>query len=313
MKKLVATILVLVLSMALVCSAYAADITIGYASKSSSSPFWVENIKGAEAKAKELGITLKVIGPPVENDVAGQVNVIEDMIGSGCDAIVVAPCGDVVVADVVNKALDQKIPVVAVDNAIMGADVPLVATDNHAAGEMAAAFIAESVGGKGKVIIVNGIIAQGSGKGRRDGFVEHMNANFPEIEVVEVVGDWDDQKALSGFEAAYAANSDVVGGYAAWDGATLQMYQVLKTNGRDDVVLCGFDAYDAAVKLMYNNDSLFKGDIAQNPANMGATAVQAAYDMLNGKEVERYIDTGTTLITNENVEEYANTMGVKVK
>lgn len=313
MKKLIATLLVLVLSMALVCSAYAADITIGYATKSSSSPFWVENIKGAEAKAKELGVTLKVIGPPVENDVFGQIAVIEDMNRSGCDAIVVAPCGDVGVADVVTKVLDEGKPVIAVDNAITGVDIPLVATDNYAAGEMAAKFIADSVGGKGKVVIVNGIIAQGSGKGRRDGFVEYMTANHPEITVVEVTGDWDDQKALAGFEAAYETNKDIVGGYAAWDGATLQMHKVLTQNGRDDVVLCGFDAYDAAVKLIHAGDPLFKGDIAQNPANMGATAVQAAYDAINKVEVASAIDTGTTLVTSENVEEYATAMGVELK
>lgn len=288
-------------------------ITIGFATKSSSSPFWVENIAGANQAAADLGINLEVIGPPVENDVSGQIAVLEDMLTKEYDAIVVAPCGDVGVADVVNKAINAGMPVVAVDNQIAGAEITsLVATDNYAAGAMAAEYLAGEIGGKGKVIIVNGIIAQGSGKGRRDGFVDYMTENHPDVEVVEVTGDWDDSKAIAGFEAAYAANTDVVAGYAAWDGATLQMHKVLAENGRNDVVLCGFDCYDAAVQLIASGDSLFKADIAQNPSNMGYKAVETAYKALKGEEVESNIDTGTTLVTAENVKEYAESMGVKL-
>ena len=291
------------------------DVIIGYATKSSSSPFWVENIKGAEQAAEELGIKLNILGPPVENDVAGQISVIEDMIASGSDALCIAPCGSVGVADVVSKAMDQGIPVVAVGDPIDGVDVTSdVSTDNYQAGRMGGEYIGEAIGGKGTVIITNGIIAQGGGKGRRDGFVDYMSETYGDaVKVVEVTGDWDDQKALSGFEAALAANPDVIGGYAAWDGAALVMYDVLQQNNRDDVTLCGFDCYDRALQLMKDDDPMFKADIAQNPTNMGYTAVMTAYNALMGKDYEDVVDTGTTLVTKENVEDYAKTMGVTLK
>lgn len=291
------------------------EITIGYATKSSSSPFWVENIAGAKKAAKELGIKLNVIGPPVENDVSGQIAVIEDMITSGCNAIVVAPTGDVGVADVVKKAQDNGIPVIAVDNGVEGTEVEsLVATDNYAAGQMAAEYIGKAIGGEGKVIIVNGTIAQGSGKGRRDGFVDYMKEQYKDkVTVVEVTGDWDDQKALSGFEAALAANPDVKGTYAAWDGGALQIHKVLQQEKRDDVAICGFDCYDAALQLMKDKDPNFLYDIAQNPSNMGYTAVKIAYSAVKGETVEKNVDTGTTMVTQENVLDYAKTMGVTLK
>lgn len=290
-------------------------IVIGYATKSSSSPFWVENIKGAQQAADELGVELKVIGPPVENDVYGQIAVLEDMVQSKVDAIVVAPCGDVGVADIVKKAMGAKIPVVAVDNGVEGVDVDsLVSTDNYAAGAMAAEFIGTKIGGEGTVIIVNGIVAQGSGKGRRDGFVEFMQKTYGDkVKVVEVAGEWDDQKALSGFEAALAANKDVKGTYAAWDGGALAIHKVLQTEGLKNVAICGFDCYDAALQLMKDKDSNFVADIAQNPSNMGYTAVKTAYAALNGETIEKNIDTGTTLVTHDNVQEYADKMGVTLK
>ncbi|RPF48772.1 ribose transport system substrate-binding protein [Hydrogenoanaerobacterium saccharovorans] len=290
----------------------AENIVIGYATKSSSSPFWVENIAGAKKAEKELGIKLNVIGPPVENDVSGQIAVLEDMITSKVNAIVVAPCGDVGVADVVKKAMSSQIPVIAVDNGVEGVDVDsLVCTDNYAAGQMAGKFIGEQIGGEGKVIIVNGIVAQGSGKGRRDGFVDYMKITYGDkVNVVEVTGDWDDQKALSGFEAALAANADVKAGYAAWDGAALAMHKVLKQEGRDDVVLCGFDCYEESLKLMNADDPIFKGDIAQNPSNMGYTAIMTAYAAIKGESIRKNIDTGTTMVTAENVANYAKQMGV---
>ncbi len=288
------------------------EILIGYATKSSSSPFWVENIKGAEQAAADLGIQIEIVGPPVENDVVGQIAVLEDLITKGADGIAVAPCDSVGVVDVVNKALDAGLPVIAVGDLIEGAPVTsTVTTDNYNAGWTAAEFIGEEIGGEGKVIIINGMLSQAGGAGRRDGFVDYMTETYGEaVEVLEVTGDWDDQKALSGFEALYAANTDMVAGYAAWDGATLVMHKALEEAGRDDVVLCGFDCYDTALNLMNSGDPMFKGDIAQNPANMGYLAVETAYNAIMGESVESYIDTGATLVTAENVVDYADSMGV---
>lgn len=289
----------------------AADITIGYATKSSSSPFWVENIVGAEAAAADLGVKITVIGPPLENDTSGQIAVLEDMITAGCDAICVAPCSSVGVADVVEKAMAQDIPVIAVGDYIEGVEVTsTVTTDNYNAGWAAGEFIGEQIGGEGKVIIVNGMLSQAGGAGRRDGFVDYMAETYGDaVTVVEVTADWDDTKALAGFEAAYAANTDIVGGYCAWDGGALQMWQVLVDNGRDDVALCGFDCYETALNLMYNNDPMFVGDVAQEPFYMGYKSVETAYEALMGETVDVLIDTGATLITPETCEDYATTYG----
>ncbi|MFI3213681.1 MAG: sugar ABC transporter substrate-binding protein [Eubacteriales bacterium] len=288
----------------------ASDITIGYATKSSSSPFWVENIKGAEQAGEELGITVTIQGPPQENDVVGQISVIEDMITAGADALCIAPCDSAGVSDVVDRAMAAGIPVVSVGDT-MGTDVSsTVTTDNYNAGWVAAEYLGEKIGGEGKVIIINGMLSQAGGAGRRDGFVDYMTETFGDaVTIVEVAADWDDSKALSGFESAYAANTDMVGGYVAWDGALIQMQAVLDREGRDDVLLVGFDCYEEVLQDMKDGDPLVSGDIAQNPANMGYLSVMTAYAALMGEEYESYVDTGATLVTLDNLDDYCASMG----
>ncbi len=290
------------------------DIVIGYATKSSSSPFWVENIKGAEKAGEELGITVTIQGPPQENDVVGQISVIEDMITAGAGALCIAPCDSAGVSDVVDRAMGAGIPVVAVGDT-MGTDVTsTVTTDNYNAGWVAAEYLGEQIGGEGKVIIINGMLSQAGGAGRRDGFVDYMTETYGDaVEVVEVAADWDDSKALAGFESAYAANTDMVGGYVAWDGALIQMQAVLDREGRDDVLLVGFDCYEEVLQDMKDGDPIVSGDVAQNPANMGYLSVMTAYNALTGGEYESYVDTGATLVTLDNLEEYCTSMGYVLK
>lgn len=54
------------------------EYVIGYASKSATTPYWVQLGESIQDAAKEMGVTVKEIGPSKENDVAGQIAIIED-------------------------------------------------------------------------------------------------------------------------------------------------------------------------------------------------------------------------------------------
>ena len=91
---------------------------IGYASKSSTTPFWVQLNAAIQTAASKAQVTVKEIGPAKENDVAGQISVIEDFLTQDGDALIVAPCDDVGVAPAVQKFIDAGKPVIAVDNGV---------------------------------------------------------------------------------------------------------------------------------------------------------------------------------------------------
>lgn len=278
---------------------------IGYASKSSTTPFWVLLNKAIQDNAAALGVEVIELGPPKENDIAGQLAVIEDLLARDVDALIVAPCDDVGVAPAVKKFIDAGKPVIAVDNGVTGTDITsLVATNNMQSSAAAAEFLAKQLGGKGNVVTVDGIVAQGTGKDRKEGFVNYLAENYPDIKVVSsIAADWVDDAALRGVEDLINGNVEFDALFAAWDGGALAANQAIKNTGKE-VIICGHDAYEEACKLMAANDPIFKGSVAQNPVNMGKLAVETTVKALKGEAVEKVIDSGSELVTSENAQAY---------
>jgi len=280
------------------------EMTIGVAHKNSSSPFWVSFEDGAKAAAEELGVKIDMQGPAIENDPAGQLAIVENFITQEYDGIVVAPCDDVGIAPAVQTALDSGIPVVAADNGVTGAEVSLVATDNAAAAALAAKYIGEALGGEGNVLMVNGTISQGSGKGRYEGFKGYLEENYPNITILTPIdAQWDDQKALAGIEDAVNSGQEIDAVFSAWDGGALQAHSVFKAQGMlDDVIIAGFDLYDETKALISAGE--FEADVVQDPYNMGYLAVMTVYEQINGQTHDSFIDTGATLATIDNIADF---------
>jgi ribose transport system substrate-binding protein len=285
------------------------SVTIGYASKSSTTPFWVQLNASIQSAAKELGVTVKELGPAKENDAAGQISVIEDFLIQDVDALIVAPADDVGVGPVVKRFMDAGKPVIAIDNGVTGVAITsTVSTNNLVSAGAAAQYVAEKLGANAKVVTVDGIVAQGTGKDRKEGFVNALKAANANARVVNsIAADWVDDTALKGIEDLLNGKVDFNAVFAAWDGGALAAYQALKQAGRSDIMVVGHDAYEAACDLMIAKDPIFKASVAQNPVNMGRLAVQAAVDALNGKTVQKIIDSGYEMVTGDNAQIYKTT------
>ena len=281
-------------------------IVIGYASKSSTTPFWVQLNASIQSAAKELGVTVRELGPAKENDAAGQISVIEDFLIQDVAALIVAPCDDVGVGPVVKRFLDAGKPVIAIDNGVTGVAInATVSTNNLVSAGAAAKYIADKLGANAKVVTIDGVVAQGTGKDRKDGFVNGLrDANSGAKVVNSIAADWVDDLALRGIEDLLNGKVDFNAVFAAWDGGALAAYQALKQAGRSDVIVVGHDAYEAACDLIIAGDPIFKASVAQNPVNMGRLAVQTVVDALNGKAVQKSVDSGYELVTGDNAKAY---------
>lgn len=286
-------------------------LTIGYATKSSSSPFWVICNEGAQQAAADYGVELIMLGPPKENDVVGQLAVLEDMLNREVDGLVIAPCDSVGVGPAVTRAGEEGTPVIALGDPIDGPAVTsFVSTDNYAASALAAHWMAEQLGGKGNIVLLNGMIAQGGGKQRYEGFRDTVASDYPDMTIV-VAKDcgWNDEEALKAMEDAVAANEVIDGIFVGWDGAALAAHTVLTEAGRiDDTIICGFDCYPQSLKYM--KEGTFEGNIAQSPYNMGYMGIETAILAARGEDVVKMIDTGVLMVTPENVDKYIADNGV---
>lgn len=129
-----------------------------------SSQYWQTMRDGIEAKAEELGIKVDIYAANTEDDVEGQVSLLENAISKGYKAIGVAPISDVNLNNAIADATEQGIKIVNIDEAINmealtelgGAVYAYVATDNVKVGQMGAEYLIEQIGGEGEVAIVEG-------------------------------------------------------------------------------------------------------------------------------------------------------------
>lgn len=117
--------------------------------KSMSSDFWRAAAEGAEDEAEVLGVTVNVIGPSSNTDIADQVQMLNNAINGKPDGIGLAASDQEAVIDSLQAALDAGIPVVCfntgVPNAPAGSVYATASTNNYNAGGIAAEHMYEAL------------------------------------------------------------------------------------------------------------------------------------------------------------------------
>jgi len=277
----VAMAVLLVLSFPL---AAAASQTLGVVISTLNNPFFVTLKDGAEEKAKELGVELVIYD--AQDDSAKMTSSMEDLIQKKVGGILVNPTDADAVVPSILKANAAGIPVFTIDRgATSGEVVTHIASDNVAGGKMAGEFLAEKIGGKGKVVELVGIPGTSAARDRGKGFHEAMEG-YPGIKIVaSQAADFNRDRGLAVFENILAHNDEMVlGAIAAAEAA-----------GRKGIVFVGFDAVDDAVKAV--KDGRLAATVAQQPKEMGLLGVEYAVKYLEGEAIPDSVPVPLMLVT----------------
>src|SRR6476469_2520272 len=156
--------------------------TIAVIPKGTTHTFWQSIRAGAERAGKEEGATVIWRGPLREDDRDSQVAEVEGFVSRGVSGIVLAPLDETALMQPVAEAAQKKIPVLIIDSGLKGNDyVSFVATDNLKGGRLGGERLAQSLGGKGKVLLLRYAEGHDSTGKREQGFLDAMKAN-PGIE-----------------------------------------------------------------------------------------------------------------------------------
>lgn len=266
-------------------------VKVGLSISTLNNPFFVNLKKGAEKKAKELGMELIVVD--AQNDAAKQTNDVEDLVQKGADVIVINPTDSAAVASAVSAANAASIPVITVDRmAKSGEVVSHIASDNVEGGKMAAEYICELVGEGANVVELEGIPGSSAARERGEGF--HKAAEGKLNIVAKQAADFDRAKGLSVMENILQANSDIQAVFAHNDEMALGAMEALKSAGKTDVVVVGFDATEDAVKAV--SEGKLAATVAQKPERIGEQAMETAKQVSENKEVEKFIPIELELI-----------------
>jgi ribose transport system substrate-binding protein len=273
--------------------------------KGTTHEFWKSVHAGAEKAAQELGVKIIWKGPLREDDREDQIKVVENFINMRVKGIVLAPLDDTALVPVVTDAINARIPVVAFDSGITTDDiVSFVATDNARGGKLAADHLAKLLGDKGKVMMLRYAEGSASTEERERGFLEAMAAH-PDIEVVS-----HNQYGGVTTESAFKVSENLLTSHKGPGGLTVQgifcpnestafaMLRALEDSGFAGKVR--FIGFDSSPKMV---DAMAKGHmdatVVQDPIKMGYLGVKAMVDHLQGKPVDKRIDTGATLIARD--------------
>ncbi|MFF7276821.1 substrate-binding domain-containing protein [Streptomyces griseorubiginosus] len=279
-------------------SSSTANPKVGLSLSTLNNPFFVQIRAGAQAEAKKLGVDLTVTD--AQNDASQQANQLQNFTSSNLGAIIVNPVDSDAASNSVKAADQAKIPVIAVDRGVNKASVDaLVASDNVAGGELAAKTIGEKLGGKGKIVILQGQAGTSAARERAQGFAQGLKA-YPGIQVVaQQPADFDRTKGLDVMSNLLQAHPDVQGVIAANDEMALGAIKALGSKAGKSVSVVGFDGTPDGLNAV--KDGTLYASVAQQPSQLGKIAVDNALKAIDGKKVEETIKVPVKVVTKENV------------
>ncbi len=285
------------------------DITIGFIPMTLNNEYFITMVNGAQQKADDLGVTLEVQAGQQHASAEEQLQIIENMITSGVDAICIVPSSSEGLLTALQKCEDADIPVINLDTRLNPellessglTPVPFIGTDNYSGAKLAGEYVVANLAEGTKMAILTGIEGQENAAHRRNGFYDVVEGTM-EV-VAEQSAEWEVDKGYTATQNILQANPDISFIFASNDGMAIGALRAIQeANKQDSIQVIGFDAIGEALNLIKSGEML--GTVAQFPAEMGIQGVQAAVDALNGATLEMNTDTGAELITSENVDDF---------
>ncbi|MFD4275411.1 substrate-binding domain-containing protein [Streptomyces cyaneofuscatus] len=275
---------------------------VGMSLSTLNNPFFVQMKDGAQAEAKKAGIDLTVTD--AQNDASQQANQLQNFTSSGVSSIIVNPVDSDAVGPGVRSANKADIPVIAADRGVNKADAAtLVASDNVAGGKLAADALADKLGGKGSIVILQGTAGTSASRERGAGFAEGLKA-YPDIKVVaKQPADFDRTKGLDVMTNLVQSHPGITGVFAENDEMALGAVKALGSKAGTSVSVVGFDGTPDGLKAV--EAGTLYASVAQQPSELGRIAVQNAVKAAKGEKVEKTVKVPVKVVTRENVADFS--------
>ncbi|WP_030779651.1 substrate-binding domain-containing protein [Streptomyces sp. NRRL S-920] len=275
---------------------------VGMSLSTLNNPFFVQMKEGAQAEADKAGVDLTVTD--AQNDASQQSNQLQNFTGEGVKSIIVNPVDSDAAGPAVRGANKQDIPVVAADRGVNKAKTAtLVASDNVAGGRLAAKALAGKLGGKGKVVVLQGTPGTSASRERGQGFAEGIKA-YPGIKVVaRQPADFDRTKGLDVMTNLLQSNQGVNGVFAENDEMALGAVKALGAKAGTSVPVVGFDGTPDGLKAV--EAGTLYASVAQQPRELGRIAVRNAVRAARGKEVREMVKVPVKVVTSKNVKNFS--------
>jgi ribose transport system substrate-binding protein len=255
--------------------------------------FWQAVRLGSENAARDFDVDITFEGPESESQVDRQIEMLQVALEKNPSAICLAALDSQAVIPLLERAQAAGIPVIGFDSGV-DSDIPVTtaATDNLAAAAHAADKMAELIGGEGEVAVIVHDQTSRTGIDRRDGFVQRMEEQYPNITVVDVqYGGGDHLRSTELARAIIQAHPNLKGFFGANEGSIIGVLNAVRElNMEGDLVVIGYDSGQQQMDAIRSGAEA--GAITQDPIGIGYKCVEAAVKAINGESQPDTIDTG---------------------
>jgi ribose transport system substrate-binding protein len=253
-----------------------------------------QDVKNAAAKHPEL----KVIFKDAQNDTLNQRSHVEEFISSKVDLLIISPKEAQPLTEPVARALDAGIPVIVLDRAVLGDKYTcFIGADNVKIGKAAGQWIVKRLGGKGKVVELEGLMTSIPGQDRHNGFREGIAGSGIDV-IFQADMKWLEPDARTEMESALSRFDHIDLVYAHNDPGAHGAYLAAKAAARDNIVFVGVDALPQE-GVAYVRQGIL--DATFRYPTGGAEAIDTALKILKGESVPKKIVLGTRLFDKSTV------------
>lgn len=303
MKKILSLALILCMLLGFAMLAHAEEkLTFALLPKTLTNEYFVAMKDKAQAACDALGVELLYDAPTEETMINEQIGMFETMMQKGVNGILVVPNGTDEIVASVEAANAAGIPVICLDtNANGGEILSFIGTNNYQGGVLAGEWVADNF--EGKVAIITGVPGNQCHTDRTQGFIDGIEGKDNITLAAEPVpGYCERAQGMTCAENLLVAYPDLVAIYCCNDQMAMGAGEAVKAAGLN-VAVIGFDGSpDCAQGII---DGMCTASVAQAPGRMAELGVNAMYEyIVNGTVPEAIVDTGCSMVTAENAEEY---------
>jgi ribose transport system substrate-binding protein len=263
------------------------------------SSFITAGKEGMESYAKAHDIQL--LWNSANDDVSTQASQVDQLINAGVDAIIVVPVQADSLAPQITAAKQKKIPLLAVNAELTSQDLAgSVQPDDVAAGAQEMQMMADKLGGKGNIVVLQGPLG-GSGEINRGKGIDQVLAKYPDIKVLaKDTANWKRDEAVNKMKNWLSAFGGQINGVVSQnDDMGLGALQALKESGKS-VPIVGIDGIEDGLNAVKSGD--FIGTSLQNGTVELSAGLAVAAKVARGEKVDTTPVYTMPAITQQNVD-----------
>lgn len=276
--------------------------------KSLQHPFFLRMIEGAKQAADDLGIDLVCVGPIKDYSSSEQLDLMDNFISKGVDAIIITAVDSTSIVRGVESANKAGILVATPNTKAYGGDVlTWVGIDNYDVGYGLAKYLADSLNGKGNVIILEGSPGASVMEERKAGFIDAF-AKYPDIKILaSQTANCNRTEGMALVENMLQRFPKIDGIVAADPTMIMGAVEASKAVGRlEEIKMVGFDVNNDILTAVKNGEVLCTGD--QQEKNQSYFAILACWAKLNGYTPPKIQAIPFKFVTKDNLDEYQDLM-----